>query len=240
MGRFTPPTARFVGINQGSGNGSSARFWLIRAIPRMNRKLDRRESPRVAGASRTQREMGPALRPTPLSPAVGFRGKRFTPDVFKAPCRPKPIGGDVLTRRSLRCRFRQGRFRSEDLSLPPGSSEIGASIKASSSPTSPEGFAVPRPSSETPTLPTLRPRGFNGLKFGGPRAPRSHPSTARHLAVASRRFQNPFFLAGLSAFVSEGPIPVSMSGRCAAQVSRAIGIRASYPLLLEWPVDKGG
>jgi len=55
--------------------------------------------------------MGPALRPTPLSPAVGFRGKRFTPGVFKAPCRPKPIGGDVVTRRSRRCRFRQGPVR---------------------------------------------------------------------------------------------------------------------------------
>ena len=38
----------------------------------------------------------------------------------------------------------------------------------------------------------------------------SHPSTTRHLAIVSRRFQNPFFLAGLSTFVLEGPIPASM------------------------------
>jgi hypothetical protein len=53
----------------------------------------------------------------------------------------------------------------------------------------------------------LRPRGFNGLGFWS--APgrtfersASHPSTARHLAVASIRFQNPFSVAGLSAFAS--------------------------------------
>jgi hypothetical protein len=58
----------------------------------------------------------------------------------------------------------------------------------------------------------------------------SHSSTARHLAVASLRFQNPFFLAGLSAFVSEGPIPVSMIGRCAAWPIRASAGPSSYPL----------
>jgi hypothetical protein len=58
----------------------------------------------------------------------------------------------------------------------------------------------------------------------------SHPSTERHLAVVSLRFQNPFSVAGLSAFVSEGPIPVSMIGRCAAWPIRASAGPSSYPL----------
>jgi hypothetical protein len=60
----------------------------------------------------------------------------------------------------------RGRFRSEDLSLPPGGSETGLSIKASSSSASPESFAEPRPSSGKPTLPTLRPRGLNAPRLG--------------------------------------------------------------------------
>src|SRR6187551_4031461 len=50
-------------------------------------------------------------------------------------------------------------------------------------------------------------------------------------AVASIRFQNPLFGAGLSAFVSKGPIPVSMSGRCVAEAIRATARGCSYPLL---------
>ena len=59
-------------------------------------------------------------------------------------------------------------------------------------------------------------------------------------AVASIRFQNPLFGAGLSAFVSKGPIPVSMSERCAAGAIRATANRPTYPPSAVLPVDKAG
>lgn len=59
-------------------------------------------------------------------------------------------------------------------------------------------------------------------------------------AVASIRFRNPLSDAGLSAFVSKGPIPVSMSGRCVAGAIRATANRPTYPLSAVLPVDKGG
>src|SRR5690606_26250194 len=65
-------------------------------------------------------------------------------------------------------------------------------------------------------------------------------STTRHLAVVSLRFQNPFVLAGLSAFASEGPIPVAIVGRCASLPIRASANRATYPLWRISPVDKAG
>jgi hypothetical protein len=72
----------------------------------------------------------------------------------------------------------------------------------------PEGFAPSSALDRQSGLPTLRPRGFNGSRLeDDPGEPgdflASVSSTARHLAVASIRFQNPFFAAGLSAFASE-------------------------------------
>jgi hypothetical protein len=170
-----------------------------------------------------QREMGPALRPTPLSPAVGSRGERLSPDVSKAACRPKPIACDVVTRRSRRCRFHQGpvpvrrpsptarRFR--DHHVDP---------VLQTDPALPEGVAFSSALDRQSGLPTLRPRGFNAFEIGIVRRRScSLGSTTRHLAIASIRFQNPFSVAGLSAFASEGPIPVSMSGRCAVRPIRA-------------------
>ena len=98
----------------------------------------------------------------------------------------------------------------------------------------PKALRNPRFKPANPAFPILRPRGINGLGFGLHQdeplsCSASHPSTTRHLAVASIRFQNPFFLAGLSAFVSEGPIPVSMFGRCAVQPIRATAGPPIYP-----------
>ena len=185
-----------------------------------------------------KREMGPALRLTPLSPARGPRGA---------------LGGPAS-----RSRFRQalasteGRVRYRP-ALAPVPVPSGAGVGPKVIPYRP---AVPRPMSSTwvsngfrfarrrcelldtkpanAAFPTLRPCGFNGLGFGWPQdeplsCSASHPSTTRHLAVASIRFQNPFFLAGLSAFVSEGPIPVSMFGRCAVQPIRATAGPPIYP-----------
>ena len=186
-----------------------------------------------------QREMGPALRPTPLSPACGPRRAldawrlQYCPGwaaIHRPALAPVPVPSGAL-----------GMIRGP-VPNPPGGSETGLSTWASSSSRIArrrcENLSA-RP--ESPTLPTLRPRGFIGLKLGEARGPiHFHPSTARLLAVASIRFQNPLFLAGLSAFVSEGPIPVSMSGRCAARAIRARSRACTYPLPAAMPVDKGG
>ena len=107
-----------------------------------------------------------------------------------------------------------GRFGSEDLPLPPGGSEtsfVDLDLIAA--------LALPEGAAPTSALDRkVRPADFapsrlqrSGVWFVRRRSwPRS--STARHLAIASSRFQNPFLRAGLSAFASEGPIPVSMSG----------------------------
>ena len=93
---------------------------------------------------------------------------------------------------------------------------------------------------ESPAFPTANPCGFNGLGFGHPKVP-AIPSLHRAaFAVASIRFQNPFFSAGLGGRRSEGPIPVSMPGRCALRPIRATAEQASYPLSARMPVDKGG
>ena len=182
--------------------------------------------------------MGPTLRSTPLSPACG---PRRALDAWRLDAGSDRLlrateGRLLIARRSRRRRFRRG----------PGSIAR----------TCPYRPAVPRPFrrpglqavSAKPEfceflgpgrqsgLPTLRPCGFIGLGFGWLQDEplsfsASHSSTARHLAVASLRFRNPFSVAGLSAFVSVGPIPVSMIGRCAVQPIRASAGPSSYPLL---------
>ena len=54
----------------------------------------------------------------------------------------------------------------EDLSLPPGGSETGLSIRASNGSASPESSAKPRHRAGSPTFPTLRPRSFSGSGSG--------------------------------------------------------------------------
>ena len=197
----------------------------------------------------SQREMGPALRLTPLSPACGpCRSRKLYARRFNAvsvPLRrdaPKSAyHRPALAPAPVPSGAEPGR---EDLSLPPGGSETGPSARTSNGSTSPVGFAKPRRSPESPACPTLRPRGFSGSGSGplreNPALASSRSSTARHLAVASIRFQNPLFDAGLSAFVSKGPIPVSMSGRCATETIRARTRACTYPLSATMPVDKGG
>ena len=194
--------------------------------------------PRGSGA---HREMGPTLRSTPLSPAVGSRGERLSPDVSKAPCRPKPIGCDVVTRRSRRCRFCQGpvpirrsfptarQFR--DLHVDPDFKQMRLRPKA---------LLHPR------SGPAVRPCRYCALaastfrKCDCPKTLLLSKLGRAAFAIASMRFQNPSSAAGFSAIASEGPIPVSMSGRCAVGPIRATRSRPSYPLLLFLPVDSAG
>ena len=114
--------------------------------------------------------MGPALRLTPLSPACG---PRRVLDAWRSRRRFMKLSrahrsSISIARRSRRCRFRRGLSVGPKTSaVPPGGSEIGLSTWASSSlPHCPEAVLGPRPRSESPTLPTLRPRGFSGLEFG--------------------------------------------------------------------------
>ena len=184
-----------------------------------------------------QREMGPTLRSTPLSPACGPRRALDAWRLDAGSDRPLRAteGRLLIARRSRRRRFRRG----------PGSIAR----------TCPYRPAVPRPfrrpglqavfaGTEVLRIPRLRP-AIRPSDFAPSRYQRSgiwlapgrtfvlsssHSSTERHLAVVSLRFQNPFSVAGLSAFVSEGPIPVSMIGRCARQPIRASAGPSSYPL----------
>ena len=182
--------------------------------------------------------MGPTLRSTPLSPACG---PRRALDAWRLDAGSDRLlraaeGRLLIARRSRRRRFRRGPGSiARTCPLPSGGSETVSSTWASSSLRKTGVLRIPRP------RPAIRPSDFAPFRFqrsGIWSAPgrtfvlsSSHPSTERHLAVVSLRFQNPFFVAGLSAFVSEGPIPVSMIGRCASQPIRASAGPSSYPLL---------
>ena len=167
--------------------------------------------------------MGPALRPTPLSPACGSRRGHLTPGVFNAASTSPE--GPSRSAASLSPGARAGAgsvggwgMIARTCPLPPGGSATGLSKSLPRAAWHcPKTLPHLSMDFESPALSTLRPRGFNGLGIW--LAPgrtfehsASHPSTARHLAVASIRFQNPFSVAGLSTFASEGPIPVSMNG----------------------------
>ena len=121
-------------------------------------------------AAAPKREMGPALRLTPLSPACGpHRSGKLDAWRFNAvfvplrrACRNRPI----IARRSRRRRFRRDWVRSEDPSLSPGGSETGRSTRASISLASPVGSTRPKPEPERPACATLRLRGLIGPGSG--------------------------------------------------------------------------
>jgi hypothetical protein len=189
------------------------------------------------------------LRLTPLSPACGScRSRKLDAWRFNAaPC-SAPKSHAVIGLSSPGARAGAGSVGdwvwSRGPPLPPGGSETGLSTRALAAPHCPK--ALPN----LGTGPEFRPSDFapsrlqrSGIRITPGRIlsfTSSRSSTTRHLAVVSLRFQNPFFLAGLSAFVSEGPIPVSMSGRCAAGAIRASAGPSSYPLSARMPVDKAG
>jgi hypothetical protein len=194
--------------------------------------------------------MGPALRLTPLSPACGpCRSRKLYARRFNAastgscePGRPAASHRPALAPAPVPSEAEPGPKTGPRRPAVPRPVFLPG---ASSGPVWPEGLAQPRHRAGNPACPTLRLRGVSGSGSGlpgdcSPRVASSRSSTARHLAVASIRFQNPFSVAGLSAFVSEGPIPVSMSGGCAARAIRARTRACTYPLSATMPVDKGG
>ena len=189
--------------------------------------------------SASDTEMGPALRPTPLSPACG---PRRTLNAWRL-SRGSPGGRSrYVARRSRRCRFRRGtdeirRSRPNRPAVPrpvfrPGSS-TGSAMRGIASPSEPAGKSG---------LPTLRPRGLNGLEVANipKEVPRFHPSTARHLAVASKSVPKSLLLSGCYPVHPKSQSPLTMSGGCARTASRASDGSPSYPLSTLFPVDKGG
>ena len=170
--------------------------------------------------------------------------ERFTPDVFDAGS-DRPLRA---TEGRLRCRpalapvpvpSGSGADR-KDLSFHPAVPRPMSSAWASNGAACPKVSRTPRRQAGNSGLSDFAPSRLQRVEMAGCRSSPISSLTARHLAVASNRFQNPFFLAGLSAFVSEGPIPVSMSERCAVRPIRATAEQASYPLLARMPVDKAG
>lgn len=103
------PSRLANGSAAGPARGAKAsRGGLVRAIGGIGRGAWR-----VGWAhSEPHREMGPALRPTPLSPACGSRRGHLTPDAFDAASdwsrRTGATCGVSVVRRSRRRRFRRG------------------------------------------------------------------------------------------------------------------------------------
>lgn len=184
--------------------------------------------------------MGPALRPTPLSPACGSTGvESLTPGVVRAlAARTRRY----VARRSRRCRFRRGTEKIRRL-LPihpavprpvfqPGPS-TGLVMRGIASLSEPAGKSG---------LPTAHLRGFNGLEVvTTPEGdPGFHSSAARHLAVASKAVPKSLLLSGFYPVDPKSQSPLSISGECASPPSRASGGRPGFPLSSRLPVDKGG
>ena len=164
---------------------------------------------------------------------------RLTPGVLRALAVRQPR---YVARRSRRCRFRRGTdeirgSRPNHPAVPrpvfqPGPS-TGSAMRGITSPSGPAGKSG---------LPTAHLRGFNGLRVANiPKdVPGFHPSTARHLAVASNAVPKSLLLSGCYPIHPKSQSPLSMSGECAGAASRATANGASYPLSAIMPVDKGG
>jgi hypothetical protein len=180
--------------------------------------------------------MGPALRPTPLSPACGSPRGHLTPGVFNTArkqrlCRPALAPAPVPSGIG-RSRGPALTWRHRDRIRPPLPQAVLPYPKT--------GFHH-RHELRKSGLVDFAPSRFQRSGIGSVRRLSvSRSSTTRHFAIASKRFQNPFSAAGLSAFASEGPIPVSISGRCVSRPIRATAGQAIYPPLPGKPVDKGG
>jgi hypothetical protein len=172
-----------------------------------------------------------------LTGVWAFRRKRLTPGVFQA----GPKTGVSIARRSRRRRFRRGpgrirrpfptarRFRDR---------LVGLGLKRRS--LCPKARRTPRRQAGKPAFRLCALAVSTVWDLVCPKAFRFSSLHRAAFAIASIRFQNPFSVAGLSAFVSEGPIPVSMSGRCASPPIRASAGPSSYPLFADLPVDNAG
>lgn len=198
---------------------------------------------RFAAGAGAGTEMGPALLPTPLSPACGPLPKEacLTPGAWPQ------TGCGSLARRSRRCRMclvaGSGR---EDLSLALRQSASGSVTPATSS-----GCAC----AEASTLPSvagpLVVRPFASgvapwvalLVFGIALAGASLCPAGFTMCFTFASFASgglPGFRIGRRSLVRCVRLLRPMSGECRSVPSRASGQRRTYPLLAEWPVDKAG
>jgi hypothetical protein len=194
-------------------------------IEKDTERCDKRKWGRPCGRPHSHRRVGPE--------------GRLTPGVFRV---TGPEGQSrYVARRSRRCRFRRGtdevrRPRPNHPAVPrpvfqPGSStgsanaghrlSIGTGRQVRPADCAPSRFQRPGSCSIRRRL------GF-------------HSSTARHLAVASSAVPKSLLLSGFYPVHPKSQSPLSMSGRCASDPSRASGARPSYPLSTLLPVDKGG
>ena len=170
--------------------------------------------------TKPEKRNGASLAADPTLTGGGLRRALYARRLMPA---QRPLRGSnwlLVARRSRRCRFRRGPGSiARTCPLPPGGSET---VFRRPGPDSGLGFAR-KLHQFLGTRPAIRPADFapsRSQRSGIWSAPgRTFERSAFHFllraafAIASKRFQNPFSVAGLSAFVSEGPIPVSMSGR---------------------------
>jgi hypothetical protein len=187
-----------------------------------------------------QRKWGrPCGRPHSHRRVVSTEVESLTPGVVRAlAARTRRY----VARRSRRCRFRRGtdevrKLRPDHPVVPRPvsrpSPSTGSAMRGIASPSGPAGKSG---------LPTAHLRGFNGLEVAiVPKDdPGFQPSTARHLAVASKAVPKSLLLSGCYPLHPKSQSPLSMSGECAWRPSRTSGECPSYPLSTLLPVDKGG
>lgn len=182
-------------------------------------------------------EMGPALRPTPLSPACGprrtlnaWRLSRGSPEGSLAMSPGARAGAGSVG----------GRMRSEDLFQTSGGSATGLSARLINwFGNAGHRFSIragrqARPADRAPS------RFQRSESCGVRRRFGFHSSTARHLTVASSAVPKSLRLSGCYPVHLKSQSPLSMVGECASRPSRATANRPTYPLSRRLPVDNGG
>ena len=146
--------------------------------------------------SGAQREMGPALLPTPLSPAVGSRR-----NAYRLACpalRPKASSGMSPGARAGAGSV-VGQVQSEDPSFALGSSETGRRAWLLERPCLSEDGQFLETGPVRPAFPTARPRGFNAPGFDRSEDLPLPFAPPRGISRSCRnRFQNPFFYQGVT------------------------------------------
>ena len=141
-----------------------------------------------------QTEMGPALLPTPLSPACGFRRTLYAWRFTAA-----PRGGGYVARRSRRCRFRRGpgMIRRPFPRRPavPRPILLARPLMVRTM----RGIAVLSKPAGKSGLPTARLRGFNGLEVAASEDALAFIPPPCGISPSRREwFQNLFFFQGVT------------------------------------------
>lgn len=189
-----------------------------------------------------QTEMGPALLPTPLSPAVGSRRNAYRLACLRLSVALRP-GSIRICRPALApvpdwCLGHQGVTRTSP-AWPGGHSATKAVFLAPQAVPLAASCALPHRHRAA----TLRPPitflpGLNSPFRLSPKVPTSLSSTA----MSCHRVKPDPVSVPLSRQASQrgDPFSLSMSGGCAGRPSRARARASTYPLWTQLPVDKGG